>query len=152
MYNKSMNQKEKMVNKIEGRLQFVIVLGVFFLTLVYGIAKLAGDTEQGSQASAVGASIVVLGYIVAYVFFAIWGERIKELGLKWINGTIIFGIACYISPILLMGLSTAKDQPKMAKLLAFTYFIPYVGSVYGLIIVPIIVALFVIFWPKNKSI
>lgn len=150
------NQSEKTIAQIENRLQFVVTLNVFFVTLMYGISILAGNTESISQNSSIQGSLIVFFYLLNYVVFEIWGKKMKEKGLKWINGSVLAGIACFVVPILFIALSTAKSQPVVPAWIAYIDNITltpiFMASLYGLFIVPLLILGLIIFWPKEKAI
>jgi uncharacterized membrane protein len=89
-----MKPLDRLTDKIEIRLQFVVVILVFFLTVF------SGSLLQGCMLVAV--------YIIDYIFFAVRAPRIKERYLKWINVLTLIGTGSFIIPLALIALSTQK--------------------------------------------
>ena len=117
------NVKEKMIEKIETRLQFVVVILVFF----------------------------IVAYIIDYIFFAKLGDRLNEKHLKWLNNMVLIGIASYIIPLTLMALSTQKGTIPLWQgytLMGVTYV-----SIFLMIWIAVIILVMLLFlginWKKS---
>jgi hypothetical protein len=131
------NVKEKMIEKIETRLQFVVVILVFFLSIFPN--------------SLVSGSILIVAYIIDYIFFAKLGDRLNEKHLKWLNNMVLIGIASYIIPLTLMALSTQKGTIPLWQgytLMGVTYV-----SIFLMIWIPVIILVMLLFlginWKKS---
>jgi len=97
MYTYAMqDMKERLTNKIEIRLQFVVIMLVFFLTIFSGV-QLAG-------------CILVAAYIIDYIFFTALGDKIDERHLKWLNNTVLIGIGSYVIPLASIATSTQASS------------------------------------------
>lgn len=90
-----MKPKDRLVDKIEVRLQFALVIVIFFLT-VFPDSLLPGG------------SILVVGYIINYIFFAVRGDKIKDKYLRVINIITLVGMGSFVIPLTLLALSTQK--------------------------------------------
>lgn len=91
-----MQPLDRLTDKIETRLQFVVVIVVFFLTIFPG--------------SLLGGCVLVVVYIIDYIFFAVRASKIKEKYLKWINTLTLIGTGSFIIPLALIALSTQKGN------------------------------------------
>ena len=88
-YNRKMN--DKLISKIESRLQFVITVLTIFL--------FAFPTLNPSG------YIIVVVYIITYILFAIFDTRINEKWLKQINTVVLIGIGSFLIPLTLVALT-----------------------------------------------
>ena len=142
---------DKIIGQIESRLQFVITLNTLLLTLIYGLGRFAGQTEELSQKNMIGGGIMIVGYLLAYVIFEVRKEKIRGYGLKLINGVVLVGIACFIFPIMVISLSAAPSATLVPQWQAFFYVVSFVISTYGLLVIPVLTVLLSLFWPKYKD-
>jgi len=105
-----MKPKDRLVDTIEVRLQFALVIVIFFL----GVFP---DSLPGS-------SILVVLYIIDYIFFAARGDKIVVKYLKAMNVATLVGMASFIIPLALIALSSQKGT-----LSAFEFY-SWMGSSY----------------------
>ncbi|MEK7641708.1 MAG: hypothetical protein AAB365_01820 [Patescibacteria group bacterium] len=89
--------KDRLIDRIETRLQFTITILVLFLALSI------------NQNISLSGCIIVVAYVVDYIFFAILGDKLSERALKFTNTWVVIGIASYIIPLTLAALSTQNN-------------------------------------------
>ena len=89
-------------NAVESRIQFATTIAIFFPSVVYGLSKIAGNSEQSTNETVLNLGIVIVAYIVDYVFFQILKSWMTEKWLKTIDVMTLIGIASFIVPILLI--------------------------------------------------
>lgn len=95
---KQENNKE-FIKEIENRLQLVITISIFFLAIISYFFKSRGADEVRVNEIVLSYGIILVFYLLNYILFEIFRLKIKEVFLKWINWSLLFGIAVFIFPI-----------------------------------------------------
>ena len=105
-------EDEKLIADIESKIQLALVMSIFFPTFLGGVfvsSKAAKDDLSGIVSQW---SMLVGFYLSAYVMVQFLKKRdYQELRWvpKWLDGTLLFGIAAFIFPILYFGAISAKN-------------------------------------------
>lgn len=142
------NTIEKIINKIENKLQFTTTIAIFFPALMYGYFMYSGLTEHVSQSNAVTYWGYLVGmYILIYVLFNILQKYISEKQLKFLNIISLFDIGSFIFPIVYLSLITPETISKYHFIATHFSLMTYAGSIILMLIFPIITtATIMLFW------
>ncbi len=91
---------EKLTSSIENKLQFIITI----FTIFVGMGILKGNTNTEFY-------IVISVLLLDYVLFAIIKDysHLSDTGLKYLNGSLILGMAAYIIPFYLFAISSQSS-------------------------------------------
>jgi hypothetical protein len=119
-----------LIAETETRLELLIVLGIFFPTLVYSFLKLTVP-DQGSNATSLSWASLIALYLSNYVFFELLKGWIDRRWMEWINGLSLGGVAMFIFPVAVFA------SEKIGALWFLTY-ISFQTSLYALQVIPIV--------------
>lgn len=129
--------KIKMISEIQSRTQFIIVVAMFFLTVLYYFFSITDKSK--ADETVLSYSILVGTYILFYLIFEISKNKLFISHLKFINILTLTGVGFYLIPIFLLAM--AKHLPNSWLLLYIFKF-----SLFGLLIIPIILVITSLFF------
>jgi hypothetical protein len=125
--------KEKLADKIEVRLQFIITILTFFIVIIK-------ELEQKG-------CILVAVYIIDYIFFTRVSNTINEKYLQWIDTTVLVGIGTFIIPLAVIALSTQGGT--MPLFIGYSWLVMISASILLLVTIPIILLIMLIAYGVN---
>lgn len=103
---------EKIITDIESKIQLALVMSIFFPTFLGGIFASSKAAKDDLSSIISQWSMLVGFYLSAYVSVQFLKKRdYQELKWvpEWLDGTLLFGIAAFIFPILYLGAISAKN-------------------------------------------
>jgi hypothetical protein len=92
--------KEKLVSDIQSRLQLALTLSIFFPAILYSFFKFVGEQEQSASHIFLQASSLIVIYMLNYVAFEFWKDRLAEKWLRRLNWLALGCIASFIVPVM----------------------------------------------------
>ncbi|MDD4900540.1 MAG: type II secretion system protein [Patescibacteria group bacterium] len=122
--------KKTIIKEIENRIQFVIVVAMFFSGVMYNFFNIYDKTK--SDNIVLSYSIVIAIYFVIYIFFELTKDKLSLLWLKRVSALTLVGIGTFIIPVSFM--SSAAKLPN-----SWIILILYQLSFWGTAIVPCII-------------
>ncbi len=135
-----MEEHEKISKSINDNLRFIITISIFFLT-IFSESRLQG-------------SIIIVGYIICYIAFALRKNRLTVRNLKWVQFSLFSGLFSYIFPLSIMVLATTNSE--LSRLAVFTWKTLLLSSLYLIVCMPMISLVMILFlsnmtWIKYKE-
>lgn len=97
-----MESKERLAEKVENRLQFVITISVFFGALLYNFFKFTNTNELDSNGIVLQESSLVVVFICSYLLFSIYSKKIPVKWLKRLDHLVLFSVGCFVFPMIVM--------------------------------------------------
>ena len=128
------NTQEKMIDKIENRLQFLITILIFFLAVFPNIEL------QGC--------ILVVFYIIDYILFTTLGKKMSEKRLTYLNTILFIGIGSYIIPLTVLALSAKNAIVPVWQ--GYTWMALIFISIWFMILVPLILLIMILIYSVKK--
>lgn len=125
---------KEIIIEIRNKIQFCTTIAVFFSGVVYYFFNIF-DKNNADKIALQFASIVII-YLLTYVFFDLFKYKISKKSLKIINDLILIGILMFIFPI--AHLVSIKNE------LTFISFISLKISLYGLIVIPVLLLIIIL--------
>ncbi|MEK7612269.1 MAG: hypothetical protein AAB407_02930 [Patescibacteria group bacterium] len=126
----------EIIKDIKDRIQFLVTIEIFFLTLTYSFFRSVGSDELVSNKNAFAWGIGVAFCIVNYLLIGNFTE-FKSSFLKKICWTISANIFFFIIPILIFASAMSNPLPSY-------YNLPFYLSLTGTLWMPIITTAFMV--------
>lgn len=141
--NNNMENTE-LIKEIDTKLQFVIMLSIFFPTFLLVFLQGSGVGDQSLGKNIIWFFPVGL-YLINYLFFTgIKNKKIGDRALKFLKSLVLVGVFVFVFPVCSLAVNYTGGQ--------FSSWYEYFSfkiSLYGLIIVPafiLVYLLLVTFW------
>ena len=143
MSEESRDIRKHLIEEAKGRLELLIVLGIFFPTLIYSFLKLTGVSDQDSNVTSLSWVFMIALYLLNYVFFELLKNKIDDRWVQWINGLSLAEIAIFVFPIGV--LASAKSSA-----LGFLTYFSFRTALYILQVIPVVtlIAIIIQFFQK----
>lgn len=125
----------EIIKEIQDRIQFIIVISIFFPAVMQYFFNIYDKTKADS--TALSYTTLVGLYLVFYILFEILKNKISIIWLKMINILMLVGIGLFFIPILF--LSLVEKLPNFPILLTL-----FTSSLYGLLIIPSLLIIFIL--------
>ncbi len=93
------NAHEKLIGDIQSRLQLALTLSIFFPAILYSFFKFVGEQEQSSSHIFLQASSLIIVYLLNYVTFELWKNRLEEKWLVRLNWLTLICVVSFIVPV-----------------------------------------------------
>ena len=141
----SQNNHRNLIAEIRNRIQFLVMIAIFFSGLLYNFFNVYDKTKSNNVALSYG--MLVALYLIVYLLFEIRKNKINADWLERINILTLVGVGMFLIPIIFV--SSAEKIPNSSILL-----ILYWLSLHGLLIVPlllIIIILWSLMFKKQNS-
>ena len=127
------NNYQNIISEIESRLQFITTIAIFFPAMVYYFFNAMKDSKYDSTEVTLGYTILVGAYLLDYVIFEIKKNKLSEKYLRYINRSLLFGIAFFIVPIIVMASKIYELSPILGFVLPL--------SLLGVLITPLFISM-----------
>lgn len=144
-----MNSTKDGITKIKERLQFVIVLSLFFPTFLDVVFKQASNEVSKSNSALISWGAVIVLLILNYLFIEIMGdkEKLQRRVVKIIDVLLLVNIAMFV-PVLLIFVEVQY------KVLPALYVFPFKAGILGIMAAPFLIFAtlfinFLILWIKE---
>ena len=131
-----MDFKQEILKEIDGLFQFVVMLQIFFISIIDLLFKITTDTSEQIVKVELEYSALIAVFLAAYVLFKIFGKRFPEIVLKISRWLLISIIIALIPVVYLIG--TVARETTIHSAIAGIVFIISMGA---LIVIPIAVFL-----------
>ena len=134
-----MNNSSPLINDVEKRFEVLLTISIFFPVLMTEYFNLVGWPSKDHHEAFIFFPLVGI-YIGAYVFFQL--SKLfhpLRLALQILNWALLAGIASFALPTIFT--VVAEGPIPMSQISFQTNMIAYMGSMYGIMILP-----FTIFW------
>lgn len=92
--------KLDLVREVRGKIEFVIIVAIFFSSLMYMVSKAGGSNDAQSNSNALIWGIAVAVHIVNYLLIDLANADIKKNWPIWIRASLILGILVFVPAIL----------------------------------------------------
>ncbi len=131
-------QKEKLIEDVDKKLQFTLVLALFFPVLLEALFDLSGANHTEASNIILKWSLVIFLLILNYLIFESKKAELSIKSLKYLGWVFVSNTLCYALVILSFGISTTYVAQTDNQILVFMYSF----ALYGIMTSPVI-ALFI---------
>ena len=134
-----------LIKEVRDRIQFLIMIGIFFSTFIYTFYKAIGSNEVIANTNALFWGLGVAFCIINYLLVGTV-QDIKRKVLTWVRGSISINIALFILPTILLFLLVKNP---ISEYFAW----PFVISLYGCVLMPFITFLLllgIMYWQEFR--
>jgi hypothetical protein len=131
MKNMAFKSKTELIKQARGKIEFAIVVAIFFSSLFYMASKAGGSNDIQSNGNALIWGVAVAFHILNYVLIDLSGREIKKSLFRWIQIFLVLGILAFVPAIFIAVLYYNKSIP-----LAFTWV--FIGSLTVALAMPVL--------------
>jgi hypothetical protein len=131
-----------LISEIGDRLKLAITISIFFpvfLGSFFGIIEVSTNSKNNAFFLFIFPAL----YIFVYFFFQLIKLRMPKWSLKSVNWATLFGIGCFIMPIVIMVVVSYKSLPM--NLSVYINMQLFKVSLWGMGIIPALMAAFILF-------
>jgi len=95
----STETRKELIKEAEGRLEFAIMLSIFFPTMIYALFRSVNETDQKASEMVLSWSLITVGYLVSFCVLKLCKNQAKDFFVKATNILSLVGIASFVFPI-----------------------------------------------------
>jgi hypothetical protein len=129
--------RDKILEKIEKRLQLLITISIFFSGTIYAFLRATHQPDEVANQAVLGWGALILTYILSYFFSELLQRRIKNEWLNLISTSSLWAIGLFAFPIWFLGASSVSGMPYYLGVM-------FVFSVAFLVIVALAIMAFIL--------
>jgi hypothetical protein len=123
--------KVELVKEVRDKIEFTIVIAIFFSSLLYMASKAAGSNDIQANSNGLIWGIAVSIHILNYLLIDLSGKEIKRNWFRWIKASLVLGILAFIPAIFFTVVYYNKTVP-----LAYGWIL--MGSLWAVLLMPAI--------------
>ncbi len=98
-----MDSKKEKLTEIEGLFQFVVMLQIFFISIIDLLFRLTGNTVEQIVRPELQYGVMIAVFISAYLLIKIWGKHFSEWVLRLSKSLLLLEILSFVPIIILIG-------------------------------------------------
>ena len=125
-----MTERTIKINEVEKRLQFTIVLGLFFPVKLQALFSLSGTAEHETASTVLKVGLLISVLIANYLAFEWRKHSISTSWLKYLDWCYLSTITCYGLIFLFLAFTANENIDSVYWLLEIVYSSILVGAMY----------------------
>ncbi|HMO77708.1 MAG TPA: hypothetical protein PKA42_02315 [Candidatus Paceibacterota bacterium] len=122
--------KTRNIEEVEKRLQFTIVLGMFFPVLLEALFNMNGSDTREISSTLLKAGLLITILITNYLIFEWTKNKLSKRQLDYLSWSFFSTIACYGSVFLFLGFVANGNINSINSVVDFIYGFVLAGSMY----------------------
>ncbi len=103
--------KVELVKEVRSKIEFSIVVAIFFSSLFYMASKASGSSDIQSNSNGLIWGIAVAVHILNYLLIDLLGGEIKKNWFAWIRASLVLGILAFVPAIIITVVYYNKALP-----------------------------------------
>jgi len=125
-----MTKIEKKIEGTEKRLQFMVMVGLFFPVLIEALFSFSGSTPQQVGEIVLKSGLIIFFVVLNYLLFEWQKSKLSSRQLDYLNWVFISTIICFVSIVLFFGLVANENIKEINWVAGYIYPFMFAGFMY----------------------